>query len=574
MNAEGVKIRYGDVAPEAKENFQPFASSREDFVNLGQLQQYNLNFPNYANPCEYGSVLLDSTAVPFPSYPDTENMGLWSKIISGADGTFATPITLTLTADGQYSSQGFTLTFDTYNNIFCNSLSITWYRNSTQIETADFTPNSPFYFCRKKVDNFDKAVIVFKKMNMPYNRLKLRVIDYGYGTFFRADELRGVNVIQEINPIMTELSINTVDFTLDSKTDMDYSFQAKQPLEVYFNGQLRAVHFVNSSKRQTKTTWSVETEDYIGQLAKFSFMGDVYTNKNAAELLASIFSQVNIPYSIADNLKSATLTGYIPICDCREAVRHICFAIGAVCTTANSDKVKIYKLPTTISQNIPLSRIYQGQSFSDGDLITSVAVTSYEYKPWLNEEITLYNASESGLGEEIFVKFSEPMHDLSISYGEILKNDNNSLKCSANYAIIKATDSRCELTGYKYGALQVRHEKKNELVLASDLENVYEVTGETLINSTNADSVLTNVFNFVTRRAQTNMSIVEGKKRVQYGTAKYGTTKYGQYIFDNVVEPGDIITAETEYLGNVTGYVISERYNLNGGILVKECEVV
>ena len=46
MNNRGVAIRYGDVAPEAKENFVPTASESQ-FDTLEQLQQYNLNFPNY-----------------------------------------------------------------------------------------------------------------------------------------------------------------------------------------------------------------------------------------------------------------------------------------------------------------------------------------------------------------------------------------------------------------------------------------------------------------------------------------------------------------------------------------------
>ena len=51
MNSTGVSIRYGDVAPEAKENFVPTASESE-FEPLAQLKQHNLNFPNYATPCE------------------------------------------------------------------------------------------------------------------------------------------------------------------------------------------------------------------------------------------------------------------------------------------------------------------------------------------------------------------------------------------------------------------------------------------------------------------------------------------------------------------------------------------
>ena len=189
MMNKGVAIRYGDVAPEAKENFKPTSDSAK-FDTLAQLQQYNLNFPNYANPCELYSVVLDGTATAFPSVPEQANLGLWSKRISNDEGLFVDengneePIVLTLTSEGQYSSQGFTFTFDTYNQIYPTHINIKWYRNDEIIrdeneepQDKDFYPDNAFYFCSNFVENYNKVVITFYSLNMPKNRLKLRVID-------------------------------------------------------------------------------------------------------------------------------------------------------------------------------------------------------------------------------------------------------------------------------------------------------------------------------------------------------------------------------------------------------------
>lgn len=583
MNSEGVRITYGNIAPEAKENFVPSASEKETFVDLSQLQKYNLRFENYANPCEWGSVLLDSSTTPFPYDPENQNMGLWSTQISKADGTFETPIVLTLTASGQYSSQGLTLTFDRQKTIFCNDLNIKWYRNDTLLDDKDFIPNSSKYFCHNKVENYDKVIITFNKLNTPYNRLKLQALDYGYGTAFLGAQLRSVNVIQELNPISAELSINTVDFVLDDDSGIDYSFQSKQPLTVSFNGQLRATTFVSRSQRQTKTTWKVESEDYIGQLTSLTFLGDVYTDKNAKELLESIFSQAKIPVEIASDFDDVTLTGYIPVVDCREAVRQICFAIGAVCSTADSDKVKIYKLNDEITQVIPLTRIMQGQSFEESERVTSVNLTAYKYIP-IEETIEAYKASEGGVGDNIFVMFSEPLHDLSITNGEILKNTNNTLKSSANYAIIKANNTNCILTGKKYDVVTTIYTKNNPIVAASDLENVEEVTGATLVNSSNAETILEKFYNYAIKKNSIKLKILEGKTRKQktgaiYGIGRFGKDRYntvipGEWEFDSIINIGDVITCETEYLGSMTGRINSQRYNCNGGTLVKDCEML
>ena len=260
MMNKGVAIQYGDVAPEAKENFVPTASESE-FDTLAQLQQYNLNFPNYANPCELYQTVLDGTAQAFPSAPDDANMGLWSEQLSNDDGTFTEPIVLEFESAGQYSSQGLTLTFDTYNNIYATRLNIKWLRITdegiTTLADKDFTPDNAFYFCHKKVENYNKVVITFYSLNMPKNRLKLRVIDYGYGTIFYGGELRNTKIIQEIDPISTQISINTADFTLDSKTNIEYSFQQRQPLSVYFNGELKATTFVKSAKRKARFLWEI-----------------------------------------------------------------------------------------------------------------------------------------------------------------------------------------------------------------------------------------------------------------------------------------------------------------------------
>ena len=418
MTNKGVAIRYGDVAPEAKENFKP-TSDFAKFDTLSQLQQYNLNFPNYANPCEKYSVVLDGTATAFPSVPEQANLGLWSEQISNDDGTFTEPIILTLTSEGQYSSQGFTFTFDTYNGIYATRLSIKWLRITnegiTTLDEKEYNPDNAFYFCRNFVENYNKVVITFYSLNMPKNRLKLRVIDYGYGTFFYGDELRNVKLIQEIDTISSQISINTADFTLDSRSDMEYSFQQKQPLSVFFNGELKATTFVKKSTRKAKRLWDIQSEDYIGLLDSIPYYGGIYTNANAVDILTDIFRVAKVPYSIDDVFVGKTITGYIPYTTCRDALMQVAFAIQAVVDTSNSEVVKVFALEEDVKQTIPLNRIMQGQNFTDDETVTGVEVTVHTYEPKEvidDNRILAYDPRELEVGNNIFVKFDEPLHSL------------------------------------------------------------------------------------------------------------------------------------------------------------------
>lgn len=578
MTNSGVAIRYEDVAPEAKENFVPTASESQ-FNTLAQLQQYNLNFPNYANPCELYQTVLDGTATAFPSVPEQANLGLWSEQISNDDGTFTEPIVLELESVGQYSSQGLTLTFDTYNGIFATRTGIKWLRITDEgIETLaeqEFTPDNAFYFCRNFVENYNKVVITFYSINMPKNRLKLRVIDYGYGTFFYGDELRGVKLIQEIDPISTQISINTADFTLDSKTDMEYSFQAKQPLSVYFNGELKATTFVKTSKRQAKFLWQIQSEDYIGLLDSIPYYGGIYTNKNAIELLTDIFTVAKVPYSIDDVFANETVTGYIPYTTCRDALMQVAFAIQAVVDTSNADVVKVFALEEDVKQTIPLNRIMQGQNFADEETVTGVEVTVHTYIPLPESERDyLYKAEDSGIGEKIFVNFSSPqqVETINIYNGEILSK-------GANYAIINA-NAGCQLWGQGYEHKTTVRRKDNDVVLASEIEKIVAIESATLVSQYNIDNVLNKCYNWLIKTNQTNLKIVEGKHvqygdYIKYGEKKYGTFKYGEkypniVTYDEVVNVGENINAETEYLGVVSGRLIKQSFNLNGNIIVKE----
>ena len=580
MTTEGVKIKYGDVAPEAKESFSTSVSEKADFVNLSQLQQYNLRVPNYANPCEYFMVPLDGTTTVMPAEPENEIMGYVSENISNANGVFETPIVFTMTAESKFTSKGLTFTFDTYNNIFPDSINIKWYDDDTLLSDKDFTPNTAFYFCSNEVEHYNKLVIQFNSMVLSYSRLRVQSIDFGYGTFFFGNELRAVTVSQQTNPLSLELPINTVSFTLESKNDIEYSFQTKQPLETYFGGELRQSTFVTTSTRTAKRQWRVESEDYIGQMENITFYGDVYTSKNVKELLTSTFSEARIPLHISSDLDTATITGYIAPTTLRDAVQQICFVINAVATTSAVDGVKISKLNDTIVEHLPLSRIRQGQSFKSSERVSQVSLEYYTYyaPDTTSEEAeweNLYKASESGTGENIVVTFSEPHYHFLISNGEILHN-------TANYAIINAQEN-CRLRAYKYKSMSQKLIAINDDISKSEHPVEKAVSGVTLVNESNAQGILDKLYDYFLRVTTTKMKFNEGYHKDnshKYGAFKYGTEKYKKstksdvYVFDTIINVGDLITADTEYLGVVTGRILSEKYNCNGSILVKECEVM
>lgn len=573
----GARIKYGNFSPDAKENFAPSATE-DRWGTIDQLSKYNLGFSKYANPCELYQTVLDGTATAFPSDISGKNLGLWSVQLSQEDGYFSVPIVLTLIAKGQYISQGLTFSFDTHNNIYCVDMSVEWYRDDDLLLSKRYFPDTSSYYVNDTVENYNKVVITFYKLNMPQNRLKLQSIDYGYGTWFEAINLRNTKLIQEIDPISTEISINTTDFTLDIDTEQDLIFQRKQKLSVEHNGNLISTAFIKDFTRKSKTQWEIKAEDYIGLMDSVNFAGGIYENKSVITLLAEIFNTAKVPFVLGGNshldFTQLRLSGYIPYTTCREALMQVAFAIQAVVDTSFSDVVKVYGLGDIVSQKIPKRRVYQGQNFNEQDIVTAVELTSHYYSK-SSKTVEVYKTEEGEGGEDIFIKFSEPLYNLTIENGEILESH-------TNYAIINAYEN-CVLKGFQYDHFTQTKAKKNPLVTANEIENIITIKDATLVSSNNVDNVLEKCYNYLINTRTIKEKIVEAKhvrggEIVRYGQAKYGEIKYeGKtpkiVTYDRALKVGELIETETEYLGTLKGRIIKQTFDINSSFIVKDCEL-
>ena len=83
-----------------------------------------------------------------------------------------------------------------------------------------------------------------------------------------------------------------------------------------------------------------------------------------------------------------------------------------------------------------------------------------------------------------FVEFSEPLHTLTITNGTIEQKWHKLMPLYPQH-------QRCAYCeGYSYRDDKVVKSQKNPNVLASDLENVKKIEGETLVSSHNVADVL------------------------------------------------------------------------------------
>lgn len=539
-----IKLVYSDIAVGSREAFEPTATGAHEISHINEIMPAGLSFPSFSTVCELNQTLLDGSMLPMPDDTTPELIGLWSNALSGEDGTFAEPPTITMTAAELYTSLGITITTA---DAYPSAVNIKWYRDDTLLDDLDFAPTSSSYFCENRVDSYNRVIVTFLSLVLPHRRLKVQGLVHGRIREFDGHSLADASVIQECSPISAEISIDTFDFTLIGDENIDYVFQRKQSLEIYSNSELLGVFFVSGYTRTAERFYKVSSEDYIGLLDAVMFMGGIYTAKNALELLTEVFATANVPFELDEALAAETVTGWIPICTCREAVRQICFAIGAAVDTTLSELVRIFVPSDAVVHHFPLGEIMQGQTLVDRDKrLTEVRLTVHGFADGEKAK-KLYDASKSGTGDGIVVEFSEPVYGLTITSGSIVEAD-------ANYAIINASDG-CILNGTPYEHTTTVRTMRNPLTNAGDPANAVEVKDMTLVSADNADARLQSTYNYYVVQGAINSSLVMARPK------------------GNVVaRPGDNIEVETVYAGTQTARLQSLRYRLLGGAIVAETE--
>lgn len=447
-----VKVVYEDVAVGSAAAASVTASSAMDISDTDMLP-----FGAFAGPVattEQNQWVLNGTR---KVKPKTEPVGFWSTPRSGDDCTFTTPPTITISLDGQFTSLGIYFKFDGDTGDYCSDLNLTWYNGTTQLATQQFFPTSGNYFCEKTVELYNKITIQFNKTNLPNRSIKISLILFGIVREFERQELRSVEVTEELSIISDEVAINTLDFTLDSLDDIDFIFQEKQPVYVY-NGKTKiGTFYIDDSTRVSQNVYNVSCIDALGILDEDPFAAAIYTNANAKTVLESILGGY-FDLELSEELQTEKLTGYIPDCSRREALQQVAFALRAVVDTSGTGNVKVWRLPESDPVEIPLDRIYTGGEVSTAAIVTEVRVTAHTY-------------STSGSGSDTVV-----------------------------------------VGGKTYYHTSAVTTKSNPNITASTKPNVIEVKDATLVNSSNVSAVTQHVFDYYMRRQTHGVKIVMDKE--------------------------------------------------------------
>lgn len=570
QNTEGVKIVYDDVAPYAKENSHPqitklglrpkkklyphkglYPSKTIIGKELPDLRRDDLTYPGYAL-CYPRFSLLNGQYINFPDNP--QDYGFVSEEWTDENGDFAytyirqslnphaglypriflfphkkTEIymghpSITVTFNSKFTSVGILLTFNMLSGDYCTDLNIQWYADGELLSSMDFQPDYVRYFCNNYVHLYDKIVITFKKTSKPYRPVFLTRIDYGIYRDFLDDELLQTDCLQEINAISETISINTLSFTVRTRSNIPFDLQKKQRLGLYFNGDLIGNFYLKNGSRKNKSDFYMDSHDAIGVLDGNEYSGGIYTGQLVPDVIREIFESEDFDYRVDEAYQTTQLHGYIPYTTKRNALQQIAFAIGAIVDTSNTESVAIYPQQAEVTGRFDESNTFEGMTLEHTDIVTGIRLTVHSYQE-SQEENELYNDVLTGMAE---IVFSEPYHGLTVDGGTIISHGHN-------YAVVSGSGGVVVLSGKKYNHLTNQIMKENPDIVYN--KNIKEVTDATLIHSRNALQALNRIYAYYQRAESVVGDVLLQEKVI-----------------------GQVVEADTGYDGKRTGTLESIDY--------------
>ena len=253
-----VKVRYKDIAVGADRNATATTTEKTAFSDTAQIP-YGVNPPALLS-CELNGWGLSH------EYKARKNhsIAFWSNTLSGENCIFAEPPKITLDFAAQYTATGLTIQFSPATYDYCRRITVYWYQKGEIKAQEEYTPSVPVYVINKTVVAFDKVEIFFHETSLPRKRCKVEGIIIGVVRDFGEDELTNVKAIHEIDLISNTVPINVLDANVRSRDEVDYLFQKKQPVEMFSNGDLIGVYYIDKGDRTGRLDINFSCKDVIG----------------------------------------------------------------------------------------------------------------------------------------------------------------------------------------------------------------------------------------------------------------------------------------------------------------------
>lgn len=367
---------------------------------------------------------------------------------------------------------------------------------------------------------------------------------------FSGSDILECNLLLELNPISATLPVSTASvsiFTTDPRFSIFsdgtfYNALSKHlPVDVLinFDGLMLAWYFyLDSWKMESENILSFELVDAMGVYASANYPGSFWeTNTDVRTVLADISKFVNIEAFVPPFIE-ATVTGWIPPSNCRDALQQVCFAAGLQYSPGYGRGMLLGQQQLPEASSSPSFEITDDDKTGDQTVkllpkITDIELISHDY----------YNlGAEAQTVEEIYSAWLEPGNYV-ISYpkpywkvwgegagafpiyvttedGRVIVTE-DSVGVWGDATVRVATEMETFLFGSNFVSVNVtvagqitlwgypwlsadRPHRHHEI---ADTSNAITVENAMLVNSENASDVLNKIVEYYNLRHQTHVTV-------------------------------------------------------------------
>lgn len=333
---------------------------------------------------------------------DREQQGFISERLSGADGSFADPVVLTIRFSDLHRMSGITLLFDDTSDAYANQFTVATYLNDDLLETHVVTNSETKYEGILTLSEHNRMAITFHSTARPYQRLRLQHIMFGIGFVYSNEEIMNVALKRATSPVSLELPSNKLNFSLynensiftpDCPSSVSSFFSQDQECKLMLgydvtgNGDTEWIgtgKFWMSEWTVNGITARFEAADIIERMSAGTYRRGIYGSKTAAAMIDDVMADFGYDNYDASSheLESTIITNPLPVGSHAECLQLI--ANCAMCSLETDADGRIFfrSRAAAIAESITANLTDTFLPGSDLEHLTAFADEITEYASW------------------------------------------------------------------------------------------------------------------------------------------------------------------------------------------------
>lgn len=404
---------------------------------------------------------------PLDTILDSDIIGYWANEMSNNDTILTTPPTLNVVLRIPKDLPSIILNFSENP---CTEFSIVTRDESNNIvDSVNVVNNHSLEYSLDLSGAYIKSVsLTFNKMEQKEQFFKLGSVYIGDLVAFSDRVITGVTSEFISNPYAITLDISTLDFKMIQESDV--LFTDDMLIRCSDGDRFFGAFFLKSYKKTGVREWTVKTESMLGVLDTFEFLGGMYVNALFGDLINEIAEGSELTFDIQDGLENYYVNGWIPICTKREALQQLCFSVGATVVDIYSQNIQIKRTFYAHPDKITDSILFTNPEIETEKTVTGVELDYYDFQT-TTEKTVIYSGNM--LGNDVIIKFDNPMYGFNIVQGTILESGANFIRVNGGVSI----------TGYEYK--KVQHKAKLYLQTNESDANIKSISSVYLVTPNN-----------------------------------------------------------------------------------------